>query len=77
MENLYVIKFDNGTYWCAYNTADKQLRKAMIYRSLKMAQDVAKDCMDRIKLIHNAEDVIDYKIVKVEIKEVDGSVEKI
>ena len=27
-KKLYVVKFNNGLYWCGYNTADKQIRKA-------------------------------------------------
>ena len=29
-KKLYVVKFNNGLYWCGYNTADKQIRKAKI-----------------------------------------------
>ena len=40
---MYVIKFDNNLYWCGYNTADKQLRKAIIYKSIKQAVAAAED----------------------------------
>lgn len=74
---MYVIKFDNGLYWCSYNHADKQLRKATIYKSLKMALSTASDCMLRIEFISPCnlmKDVKSYKIVEVELKEV-GEVE--
>lgn len=74
---MYVIKFDNDFYWCKYNTADKQLRKATIYNSLKMAKDVAEDCLTRIDRIQPYPlmcSVKSYTIIKVEIKEV-GEVE--
>ena len=70
MDNLYVIKFDNDYYWCGYNNSDRQLRKAVIYKSLKMAEDTAKDCMSRTKYIgpYNQE-IKGYKIIEVELKE--------
>ena len=46
---MYVIKFNNGLYWCAFNSASTQIRKAKIYTSLKMAQHTAEDCLLRKK----------------------------
>lgn len=70
MNNLYVIKFDNDYYWCDYNNSDKQLRKAIIYKSLKIAEDTAKDCLSRAEYIRPYnEKITDYKIVEVELKE--------
>lgn len=70
---MYVIKFDNGLYWCGYNQADKQLRKAIIYKTLKTAEAAVSDCMLRIKGISPCnlmQEVSSYKIIEVEIKEV-------
>lgn len=69
---VYAIKFDNGNYWCGYNTSDKQLRKAVLYKSIKLAEQMAKDCMTRTKYIRPFDETIkSYKVVKVEIKEVE------
>lgn len=66
MDKLYVIKFDNGDYYCGYNHTSKQLRKALIYKSLKYANDAATDFK-----IRNDKLNLSYKIVEVEIKEVE------
>lgn len=42
---LYVVKFDNETYWCGYNTINTQIRKAVIYSSTKHAKEVANDVL--------------------------------
>lgn len=63
----YVIIFDDGTYWCGYNQTDKQLRKAKIYTSLKMAVSVAKECIGR-KSVISRNDIQGYKILEVELK---------
>ena len=71
---MYVIKFDNNLYWCGYNTADKQLRKAIIYKSIKQAVAAAEDCLIRRVNIHpqNLMSIVKtYKIIKIEIKEID------
>lgn len=47
MKNLYVIKFDNGEYWMGNNTMSPQLRHAKVYTSLKMAKQVAEECIRR------------------------------
>lgn len=72
-KSLYVIKFDNECYWCGMNFMSPQLRKAKIYTSLKMVNEVAEDCMRRIKCI--SMEKLDYpcptnyRIVEVEISE--------
>ena len=66
-KKLYVIKFNNGLYWCGYNTADKQLRKAKIYTSVKYAQEAGLDCLSRRKAINLTAD--GFKVVEVELKE--------
>lgn len=68
----FVIKFDNDYYWCGYNNSDKQLRKAVLYKSIKMAEETAKDCMDRIEYIRPYTNKIEsYKIIEVTIAEGD------
>lgn len=68
----FVIKFDNDYYWCGYNNSDKQLRKAVLYKSVKMAEETAKDCMDRIEYIRPYVNKIEsYKIIEVTIAEGD------
>ena len=66
-KKLYVVKFNNGLYWCGYNTADKQLRKAKIYTSIKYAQEAGMDCLSRRKYINLTAD--DFQIIEVELKE--------
>lgn len=59
-KNLYVVQFNDGTYWCGYNTVDKQIRKAKIYTSL----NYAKESGDRALEYFNKNS---YKILKVEL----------
>lgn len=69
---MYVIKFNKKYYWCGYNTTDTQLRKAVIYKSKKMAIDTAEDCLRRkscIRRLAEYEDEVSYEIVEIEIKE--------
>lgn len=66
-KKLYVVKFNNGLYWCGYNTADKQIRKAKIYTSIKHAQEAGLDCLSRGRIINL--DTDGFKIVEVELKE--------
>lgn len=66
-KKLYVVKFNNGLYWCGYNTADKRLRKAKIYTSIKYAQEAGLDCLSRRKAINLTAD--GFKVVEVELKE--------
>ena len=66
-KKLYVVKFNNGLYWCGYNTADKQIRKAKIYTSIKHAKEAGLDCLSRRRIINL--DTDGFKIVEVELKE--------
>ena len=69
---MYVIKFDNGLYWCGYNKADMQIRKAKIYSSIKHAREVGMDCLNRKQYIFPRplmSNIKDFKIVSVILKE--------
>ena len=66
-KKLHVVKFNNGLYWCGYNTADKQIRKAKIYTSIKYAQEAGLDCLSRRKAINLT--AVGFKVVEVELKE--------
>jgi len=59
---LYVIQFNNGCFWCGYNNYDKQLRKARIYTSYKMANDAGVYCLERLK------EVKSFEILEVELR---------
>jgi len=59
---LYVIQFNNGCYWTGYNNYDKQLRKARIYTSYKMANDAGDVCLKRLKAVTS------FEILEVELK---------
>lgn len=39
MENLYVIKFEDNTYYTGYHKKNKMLHHAKIYTSLKFANE--------------------------------------
>lgn len=45
MKKLYIIQFDNGEYWMGNNTMSPQLRHAKVYTSLKMAKQIAEECI--------------------------------
>ena len=64
---MYVVKFNNGLYWCGYNTADKQIRKAKIYTSVKYAREAGMDVLSRRRIINLNTD--GFQIVEVELKE--------
>lgn len=72
-ENGIVLKNSDGIYFCGLNTFDKKLRKAKIYHSEKYAQDtinrINSDEYD-IGRITNKNVKRDFRLVKVEIKEV-------
>ena len=36
---FYAVKDSNGYYYIGYNRWDKQIRKAVLYRSLKYAKE--------------------------------------
>lgn len=40
---MFVIKFNGKYYWCGYNKVDTQIRKAVIYKTRKIAESVLKD----------------------------------
>lgn len=68
---MFVIKFKNNEtygYWTGYNRIDIQLRKAVIYNSLKMAISTAEDCLKRKSCFSNQPDLT-YEIVEVELFE--------
>ena len=64
---MYVVKFNNGLYWCGYNTADKQIRKAKIYTSIKYAHEAGMDVLSRRRIINLNTD--GFQIIEVELKE--------
>ena len=66
-KKMYVIKFNNGLYWCGYNTADKQIRKAKIYNSIKYAREAGMDCISRRQYI--MPETNGFRIIEVELKE--------
>lgn len=69
-KDLYVIKYANGQYFCGLNQFDKQLRKAKIYTSKKWITEVAEELKTRKRYNQKVAPTLEYKIVKVEIKEV-------
>lgn len=60
-ENLYVVQFNDGSYWCGYNTFDPQIRKAKIFKNL----NYAKEAGERFKSSSLGKD--SYKILEIEI----------
>ena len=60
----YVLKTEEGLYYCGMNIFDKQLRMAKIYHSKRYAED-AKEIMEKRKGWH-------VSFVRVEITEKDG-----
>lgn len=40
---MFAIKFNGKYYWCGYNKVDTQIRKAVIYKTRKIAEKVLKD----------------------------------
>lgn len=71
-KKMYVIKFNNGLYWCGYNTSDKQLRKAKIYTSIKYAREVGLDCISRKQYVRPYDFMSKtdgFQIIEVELKE--------
>ena len=71
-KKMYVIKFNNGLYWCGYNTADKQIRKAKIYNSIKYAREAGMDYISRRQYIRPytfMPEINGFRIIEVELKE--------
>ena len=62
---LYVIQFNNGSFWCGYNNYDPQLRKARIYTSYKMANEAGETCLKRLKGVKS------FEVIEVELKIMD------
>ena len=60
----YVLKTEDGLYYCGMNIFDKQLRMSKIYHSKRYAED-AKKTMEQRKGCHIC-------LVHVEITEKDG-----
>ena len=61
----YVIKFDDKSYWTGYNNWSPQIRQARIYSSVKMAKEVAEDCLQRgsVSKVFNSYKVIAIKFI--------------
>ena len=62
----YVIQTDDGLYWAGYNKFTDQIRKAMMYNSLKMAHKCASDSIKRNRPASSAG--MKYRVVTVEIR---------
>lgn len=60
-ENLYVVQFNDGSYWCGLNTFDPQIRKAKIFKSLKYAKEAG----ERFRSEFDGKN--SYKILEIEI----------
>lgn len=71
-ENGIVLKNSDGIFFCGLNTFDKKLRKAKIYHSEKYAQDTLNriNSGENIGQITNKTVKQDFRLVKVEIKEI-------
>ena len=59
-ENLYVVQFSDGSYWCGLNTFDPQIRKAKIFKSLTYAREAG----ERFTAFDGKNS---YKILEIEI----------
>ena len=71
-KKMYVVKFDNGLYWCGYNKVSDQIRKARIYNSTKYAREAGLDCISRRNYIspyNLMSEAVSFQIVEVELKE--------
>jgi hypothetical protein len=62
-ENLYVVQFKDGSYWCGLNTFDKQIRKAKIFKSLTYAREAG----ERFRFRSAFDGKDSYKILEIEI----------
>lgn len=75
---MFVIRFNNGLYWCGYNTTSPQLRKAKIYNSIDRAVEAGDKCLKLagsirridVKKDSRPEAIVSYKILEVEIRAV-------
>jgi len=74
MKKLYVIKFNNEYYWCGNSKFSKELRHAQIYVDPKRATEQAEWILkhDRfVDFLSQKTFKITYKLVEVELKEVE------
>lgn len=63
-KSLYVVKFDNNTYYDGMGHATTQLKNAKIYSSEKFANEAGE------KMINKDSRLTDYSLVEIEIKEI-------
>lgn len=69
MDNGYVLKNSDGMYYTGYNNVSDQLRKATIYHSEKIVNDICKELNNNLKRLCGCSRT--FKLVKVEIREVE------
>lgn len=62
----YVVQTEDGLYWGGNNIFVDQIRKALMYNSLKMAHKCAIDSIKRNRRASSAG--MKYRVLKVEIK---------
>ena len=65
MQKIYVIKFNNGEYWCGMNKTSPQLRHSSMYTSLPHAKEAAESYLKK----HSAESkgITSYEVIQLEI----------
>lgn len=68
---MFVIKFNGKYYWCGYNKVDTQIRKAVIYKTRKIAESVLKDLVKNFtpRLQGQVGKLLTSEIIEVELKE--------
>ncbi|MBR1454496.1 MAG: hypothetical protein IJ593_07615 [Lachnospiraceae bacterium] len=71
-DNLYAVRFNNGTYWMGLNSASAQIRKAKLYTSIKMAIEAGDNALKAPGSINildtkNTERIFGYCLVSVSI----------
>lgn len=62
-ENLYVVQFSDGSYWCGLSQFDTQIRKAKIFKSLEYAKEAGERFKSRSAFLGKDS----YKILEIEI----------
>lgn len=70
-KGLFVIKFSTGHYFCGHLSFDKQLRKAKIYAWKEAAVEYAEYLINQVRYNTQLAPSTEYKIVSVEIKEIE------
>lgn len=70
-KGLFVIKFSTGHYFCGHLSFDKQLRKAKIYAWKEAAVEYAEYLINQVRYNTKLAPSTEYKIVSVEIKEIE------